>query len=429
MEYVISLLWTGLQLIGAVLFVAAFLSKKRDTKSFLVCLAFTWLLMYGYSNMNINQEIKQIISIAVTAFMSIYLFEGSWFTHIFLTTTAYIFIIITNTIVIYGTSALLGISMAAFVWRKTFYVTVVTLGMLLDIFLAWLLFHFRGTNRLYRIESKWLLLMILFPAVSVMILISVFFNYQDSEDLPIQAVFVSVVLTIANISILYVVRTMEKATIQEQEVIVLKKQMDFQAESITALESSYRHQRKVTHEFEHHLQALQNLLEHQEYATANQYLQQLQQDRSQRVFCINSHHPIVDAILNQKYQTAKENAIQVHIQVNDLSCITIPTKMLVVLLSNLLDNAIEACQKLPDGREIHCSMLNEEGLYIAVRNTSPAVKITDNGIPTSKNETKEHGYGIPSIRYVLEQLQAEYSFHYSDGWFQFVAEIPSKTTW
>lgn len=117
-----------------------------------------------------------------------------------------------------------------------------------------------------------------------------------------------------------------------------------------------------------------------------------------------------------------------HIQVNDLSHITVPTKMLVVLLSNLLDNAIEACQKLSDGREIHCSILDDEALYISIRNTSPAVKITDDGISTSKSETKEHGYGIPAIRYVLEQLHAEYTFHYSDGWFQFVAEIPPMET-
>ncbi len=425
MEYVISLIWTGLQLTGIVLFVAAFLSLKRSRKTCLLALAVTCLLMYGYSNMHINPIIIQMISIGVTACLSLYLFEGSWFIHILLSTTGYIFIAITNTVIVYGTSALLGISAEEFMWRKAFYVTVVTLGMLLDVFLAWLLCCLRGTNRLQKIQGKWLLLTMMFPAVSAMILVSVFFNYQDKEDLPGWAVFTSAVLAIANIGILYIVHTLERATMREQEVMLLTKQMDFQAESITALESSYRHQRKATHEFEHHLQTLQNLMEQKQYEMAKDYLQQLRKDRSLRVFCVHSHHPITDAILNQKYQTAQENEIQMHVQVNDLSHIALPTKMLVVLLSNLLDNAIEACQKLPRGREIHCSILADETLYLSIRNTSPAVKITDEGITTSKSEVREHGYGIPAIRYVLEQLGAEYTFHYSDGWFQFVAEIPS----
>jgi hypothetical protein len=43
---------------------------------------------------------------------------------------------------------------------------------------------------------------------------------------------------------------------------------------------------------------------------------------------------------------------------------------------------------------------------------------------TNKSKKREHGYGLPAIRFILEQLHAEYAFDYSDGWFQFVAEIP-----
>jgi sensor histidine kinase regulating citrate/malate metabolism len=48
-------------------------------------------------------------------------------------------------------------------------------------------------------------------------------------------------------------------------------------------------------------------------------------------------------VLNQKYQQAQEHDIDVQMQVNDLSSVSIYTDHLVVLLSNLLDNAIEAC--------------------------------------------------------------------------------------
>ena len=63
-------------------------------------------------------------------------------------------------------------------------------------------------------------------------------------------------------------------------------------------------------------------------------------------------------------------------------------------------------------------------LWISVKNTSTPVKITNGTIPTSKEPKEEHGYGLPRIQSILDQLGAEYAFDYKDGWFTFVAEIP-----
>ena len=95
-----------------------------------------------------------------------------------------------------------------------------------------------------------------------------------------------------------------------------------------------------------------------------------------------------------------------------------------MLLSNLLDNAIEACQKLEDDKEIVCSILKEDNMYISIRNTSAPVTILHGEIPTTKQNGAEHGYGLQAVKYILNQFEAEYTFAYYDGWFQFVAEIP-----
>lgn len=112
------------------------------------------------------------------------------------------------------------------------------------------------------------------------------------------------------------------------------------------------------------------------------------------------------------------------VKVNDLSSVGIQANKLVVLLSNLLENAIEACLKLKNDREIVCSIVKEDSIYISIRNTSPPVKIIHGEIATTKQDATEHGYGLPAVKYILDQLSAEYTFAYQDGWFQFVAEIP-----
>jgi sensor histidine kinase regulating citrate/malate metabolism len=154
------------------------------------------------------------------------------------------------------------------------------------------------------------------------------------------------------------------------------------------------------------------------------YIKQLQGMQTTRIFTVHSHHPIIDAVLNQKYQQAQEHDIDVQMQVNDLSSVSIYTDHLVVLLSNLLDNAIEACLRLADCRAIQCTIILSDSLYLSVRNTSLPVEINGKYIPTSKEPKEDHGYGLPHIDFILNQLHAEYALSCEDGWFEFASEIP-----
>ena len=214
-----------------------------------------------------------------------------------------------------------------------------------------------------------------------------------------------------------------KQTQPDGDTLLLRQHMEMQKESMAALEQNYRMQRKSSHEFEHHMQVLRDLLDRGEADAARDYLDRLKKNRSIHVMNVSSNHPVIDVILNQKYQTARENEIKMQIQVNDLSALTIPTDSLVVVLTNLLDNAIEACRRLDGYREIFCSVLYDDGLYISIRNTSEEVAIVDGKIPTSKQDSLSHGFGLLSVTYVLDKLDAEYTFGYDEGWFHFAAEI------
>lgn len=209
----------------------------------------------------------------------------------------------------------------------------------------------------------------------------------------------------------------------DRDMLLLRQHMEMQQENMNALEQNYRVQRKSAHEFEHHIQVIRDLLDRDEVGAVREYVDSLKKSRSICVYSVNSNHPIIDVILNQKYQTALENDIKMQIRVNDLSGLTIPTDSLVVVLTNLLDNAIEACRRIDGYREIIGCIVMNDGLYLSIRNTSEAVKIVDGKIPTSKRDSLSHGFGLMSVTYVLDKLGAEYTFGYEDGWFSFAAEI------
>ena len=327
-------------------------------------------------------------------------------------------------IVLYGLCALLKVSLKEFAWMKLYYVSTVTLSKLLSVLLAWIFHRIRKPVNNQKIERKWILLTILFPLVSYAMLAVVYVSFQNGNDLSLGAVIFSGFLVVANIAIIYIIGIMEKSTRSAQENALLHQEMDIQTNSIKALERSYRDQRKATHEYRNQLQTIHDLLVAGKETEAKNYIEQLQGLQTTRILAVNSHHAIVDAVLNHKYQTAKENDIDLQIQINNLSTLSIATDELVVLLSNLFDNAIEACCRVSGYRVIQCSILLEDTFFISVRNSSIPVSFVGDSIPTSKSPKEEHGYGLSRIKLILNQLGAEYSFAYENGWFEFVTEIP-----
>lgn len=422
MEYFISGLWIALELASIVMFFSAFLKYKQTSHMF-HRVTFVWLIIYVANYFSLTQPFAPYITYTVIFFSVLHLFSGRWYIHLFLEIICVLFLLIVDSAIYYGASAILEISISELTWRKFTYASVGTLSKLIVLLCTWSVYRFRNSNGFKGVHGKWFLLTILFPIVSIIIVALNYSNNRDSDDVSVGVFLISVILAIANVGIVYLIHTLERTTIREQEMALLKQQMGHQKDNYAALENSYSMQRKSSHEFERHIQALCDLLDQNEYETAHDYAHRLKKSRTHRVFCIKSNHPVIDVILNQKYQMAKDREVKMQVQINDLSQVEVQTDLLVVLLSNLLDNAIEACQHVDVRKEICCSILYNDGLYISVRNTSQPVDISNNEVKSNKARDIEHGYGIPAIKYVLEQLKAEYFFEYDNGWFHFAADI------
>lgn len=256
-------------------------------------------------------------------------------------------------------------------------------------------------------------------------LVAIYDSFQSGKDISTKALSFTLAIALGNIGIMYLISQLEDSEREKQRVALLDQQMEIQTQSILDLEKSYRAQRTASHEFSHHLSTIKTLLESNQFKAATEYVFQLQNNQPIRLFSIYSHHPIVDAVLNQKYQLAKENLIDMQVKVNNLADIPIPTDLLVVLLSNLLDNAIEACMSCSSEKAIHFSLVLEDAVFLTVENTTMPVPFVNGTLPSTKKDRRNHGYGLNNIIKILEDLHAEYAFRYREGWFSFVAEIPA----
>lgn len=319
-----------------------------------------------------------------------------------------------------GVRHLFGLSVWDFQNRKLFCMVVVSAGQLLALLGAWIVRQIR-----IGIRVRWLLLTLLFPVLSLAMLLIMLFTYLGRTDISDTTFFFCCLLELSNFAAVGLIHATQKSTLLGQEMALLHQQLQIQSESIVSLEKSYRSQRQSTHDFQNHLQTVYRLLRDGENSSAQEYVGQLLDVQSERVFSVNTGNPIIDAVVHQKFQVAYEQGIEASFRGNDLSGVDMKMNELVVLMSNLLDNAIEGCARYSGERKLECSMILQNGLFLSVRNTSPAVTIQGKHIPTTKEPRHDHGYGLRTISRILDQNKAQYSFRYADGWFEFVAEIPN----
>lgn len=223
----------------------------------------------------------------------------------------------------------------------------------------------------------------------------------------------------------YMVNLLEKEA-QMQKLRLAQERAQNQIRLYQDMKQHYEQQRRRQHDHRNELHCIQGLIEGGKTEEALRYIANLTGNIKQRQLCVNTNHSVVNVMLNQKYVQACDSQITMTMVCNDLSGLTVSEEDLVVLLGNLLDNALEACEKLEHNRVIQVKMvLEEEQLVLAVRNPArEPVQSKDHRILTSKRDKERHGIGLLNVDDVIRRNGGTSVLKWEDGWFSFTAVIP-----
>ena len=143
------------------------------------------------------------------------------------------------------------------------------------------------------------------------------------------------------------------------------------------------------------------------------FTQKLTESIAVEMSAINTNHPVVNAVLNQKYRSMQEKHIAVILKVGDLQEICLEEEEIVILLSNLLDNAIRESEKVlkNTGKAvIHLKLECEEHkLIFAVRNpVTEKVEIENDTIKSKRGD--HHGIGLLNVKAVVDKYGGDMGF-------------------
>ena len=112
----------------------------------------------------------------------------------------------------------------------------------------------------------------------------------------------------------------------------------------------------------------------------------------------------------------------------DITFAELPSADIISILSNLLDNAIEACLARDNSRFVQLTITkkNENNFYvIIVKNTyDKAPVLRDGQFVSTKTDTKLHGIGTKSIRHAVENNHGFVNYSIEEGFFVATVVLP-----
>ena len=188
--------------------------------------------------------------------------------------------------------------------------------------------------------------------------------------------------------------------------------------------SMYQRMMEYEHDMKHQINTLQRMIEQGDMAESSAYLKEL------RRFALPKHFVTgciaVDALLSAKSTYMSQQHIDFIFTPYPLNELPIEAPVMCAIIGNLLDNAIEAIQRIRHKEkryEVYLSFSRTRDMFfITCKNETGGMEIMRRGTEFLSAKRKHRvGYGITSIKHCVEQAEGYTSFHVDND--VFVAEI------
>lgn len=261
------------------------------------------------------------------------------------------------------------------------------------------------------------------------LLFEVLWKYEHGEMLltvfAIGTVFI-------NIFTYVLVRQLSAAHRKKTEIALLELQISEQKSRMEDINAMYREILQIRHDMKKCVGTAAALIGQQKYDDAEQFLTDFSGDRigTIREYAILSSD-IVSAVINSKLSQCRREGIEIDVSLSD--CLEGFSETDVsLLLSNLFDNAIEACRKIDGKRFLSFRMEQHMGyVRILMSNSTDGDVLEQNPtLRTTKKDKTKHGFGVKTIQEITDKHRGMYSFNCQKN--EFISDIwlqsPEKVT-
>lgn len=381
--------------------------KKTKIISYFIAMAFIFITIMYYEN-TIIFPIMFIIAYFIMLMTISTLYEGELLIKIISSLLLIIFFISSEVIVIAITIALTRENMQ-FIFSNKFYYSQIILSSKV---LVWVLlkpYKYRRRNAYFFDDGKIRLPLISIPILSIVVIyvITTMLIMDISSYTILLVILITSLLIVTNIFIFYLFEKYLKHEEQNVKIEIFKQQFKKQKLHFEELTENQRRTNKVIHDTKNQLLSILGYIENNEKDLAIEGLNSLCHNMVKKQNFINTGNIAVDSLLNIKINKIKELNIELETSIFLEKHNEIEEIEMCIVLGNLLDNSIEACEKISTEyeRTIQLKIIQvEEYLSIYIKNsTLDGIKLEEDKIQTTKADKLFHGFGLENINEIVDK--------------------------
>lgn len=259
-------------------------------------------------------------------------------------------------------------------------------------------------------KEEYIIIIIYYIIFLIVVLLSIAISRNVDFSLIWQKTFLilDMLMFIANIIVLKMIFHINQQNHYEMENALLYMQITQQEKRIREEEKNYREVQLLRHDLKRYLVTYRQLLQEGKYEVIEADIDKILGKRLNTNHCVYTENTILNAVICEKMEQCSIKNIKIEVQVNadkDMDSIEYG-----VVLSNLLDNAIEAEEQEKEENRYICLNIGVEQnmIHLVVDNYISESVLQNNALlETSKKNKQLHGIGLRGVKEFVKNKKGE----------------------
>ncbi|WP_438571161.1 GHKL domain-containing protein [Clostridium sp.] len=212
-------------------------------------------------------------------------------------------------------------------------------------------------------------------------------------------------MVFCNVLLVIIINNLIKGMRAKSELESINNKLSMQYNYYLNIEESHMKVRELYHDIKNHLTCIKKI----ENEDVDNYIKSINEELKDFETRFNTGNRILDIILNEKSIDCSKNDIKFLCDINLRKCEFIQMIDVSSIFSNVLDNAIEACEKVTQDRYIKLRGVIVKSYFIITCENSKSnkLKFKNSNLITSKGDRFLHGIGLQSIRSSIKKYDGE----------------------
>lgn len=259
----------------------------------------------------------------------------------------------------------------------------------------------------------WYVLIITIGSTCVILVLA-----YDSIVSRITVIWLCIVLFIFNYIIYNLFISIEEKHEYEREVLTLKNQMNIFENQISESIKRDEAVRMLRHDMKHHVNELYHFADKGDTESIKEYINEMGEQIHLADLMVNSGVSAIDGVLGYMILQADNKGINVRTHVTIPESMKLSSYDMNILLGNLMQNAIDATEKCKEKYIDVLIRYDRNCIFIKISNPYDGERLVKDGeYITTKNEEKNHGLGIRSVKKIVEKYDGSIFFSEEEGKF------------